>query len=220
MTYGFSISNSGNTLIVDGVRPNYRIVESGTISIDGDPDYIGMYGFLLPNLQEGMYLVRPVDGHSIGMMNYYSGYSAPYNRNFIQGSSFTDILKYARAQQFSLSAPLTSDYGIQVYGASSESIYNSDERMFFVDAVLSMTQVGVDNHTTQTFTLPTPEFGERYFQLITRQDTGEYGAEAAINLTRNGETSVTISLAPASQNNYGGSQIVQNTFKMATGYFQ
>lgn len=225
MTFGLNITNIAGDFIVDGTRPNFEIKEYGISSVEPDPDGIGIFGAFMPPTTDGLYLIRPPYNTTVGMMNYYTA-NYPimsYDNNFVQTHPYTTSIKYARANPVTSFMPGSElDFGIQVRGEGAQPLFSSDQRMFFVDAVLTVYQMyaGAWSQSIFNFNLPAPEYGERYFQLITRQDTGEYGGDSAIGLTMYSETSAQIQLFGPPSNTWGAGMIQSNIVKICTGYFQ
>lgn len=223
MSYGFQIYNSSNAFIVDGEQPNYCAYVKGTVSPQLDPDAIGMWGYLMPHTLEGMYVIRPDYGLLIGLMDYYtdnfSG-TAVYDRNFIMLAAYpnTNLLKYAYLKSFADIPAASTGFGVQIFGLSGQSVYNSEQSMFFIDTVMTLQQTAVMADVTTTFTLPTPEFGQRYIQVVIVGSTGAYGADAGIYITLNSETSITVTLRALPENSWGASMPFTYIVKICTGY--
>lgn len=221
MAYGLIVTNSNDVYQIDGVNRNYGVSLTRTSVNHWDYDGIGILGFSAPNSTDGeIVLFRGTSGYKYGYMNYKEFSTSELfllqqNGSNVEGTQTVEFIKIAP----NAATYASTGYGLEVFDDNGLKIFTTEQRIFNIDATLTLTPTATN--TVFNFTFPTPEFGLRYFQMYIHGGTGEFGADAGMYITRTGETSATIEFPSALVDNYYfGNLVTPINVTILTGYLQ
>lgn len=214
MAHGIYIENPSGFVKVDETYGRYRILQQGSMNTPG-PVYFTAQS------QEPLIFCRPSSyGGKLRVGSLYTDRFWLYSGN---ASGAPEVAaNYAVINRSDL-VGVPSGYGLNVLAPDSKLLFSSQDKFVNVDTVITYTISSV----TQTFDLPAPEFGQRYFAMlgpnITRsQWSANYMYIWAQAMTLLSETQIQISeqsMAPVYfPANLGASSILGAACTLISGY--
>lgn len=176
MSFGISVVNTNNLIVIDQDYANYAIFEEGTILNDSGP---------LDTIYSDELVYYTIDGNG-GWASFavISGY-------WMVGGT----LKYIRMRPLnSINNPGSESFGIRVFDEQNRTIFDSSSRYVKPVGMYSYMPMG----SYSTYSLPTPASGKRLwfsgqiFKFIENVQNGEVGSSFCTGITRNSATSWTL----------------------------
>ncbi len=191
MTYGLNTLAVDGSTQIDEYYKNFKISRSG--SATASPVYT--YGYTTASVVSysvgEIVFIRPPYGAKVSWRNIYNTSDVITGFQAVVSSNASAV-----TYQYIVLTPLVpaahaSTFGLMVYGPDGTPSYDSQQRTFTVDTILS----GLPVNTTVT--VPAPKLGLRYFLLNTltkcgRFSSGEGDEERYAGVCLNSETSVSL----------------------------